>query len=251
MIKDFLLKLYLLPITSNERLAMSLRNRLFPNHQHLKGLTFIIKNLQNRENFGNTIIDVGCFNGSTSVFLQKELKDVNIIGFEASKQSFKNAIEKTKMYPAIKIENYAVSDFCGTTEFYVTDNELSSSLNPLTGTDKRFSTTEVEQVNTITLDEYFKRQAKDTEKVLAIKLDVQGHELKVLQGARSSLKKTLFVLAELSNHDSYMGGSYYYEVDQFLRENGFVLHNIFAPFSYDPFLYEFDSLYINTLLTKN
>jgi hypothetical protein len=88
----------------------------------------------------------------------------------------------------------------------------------------------------------------EEEGILAIKMDVQGHEFKVLRGAKNTLKNTLFVLTEVSNHDSYQGGAYYYEVDQLLRENGFTLHNIFAPFSFGSSLYEFDSLYINKKL---
>ena len=250
MIKDWILKLYLLPFNKNERLGMSVRNRIFQDHQHLKGLTFILKNYINRNEFGKTIIDVGCFDGSTSLFFKKELNNINVIGFEANPSSYEIAVKKTSTNPAIKVENYALSDFCGVTEFYVTDNEVSSSLNELAGSDPRFNTVKVERVNTITLDDYLKDRINSNEKILAIKLDVQGHELKVLAGAKNTLKNTLFVLTEMSNHDSYKGGAYYYEVDEFLRQNGFRLHNIFAPFSYGSYLYEFDVLYINTSLNK-
>ena len=79
------------------------------------------------------------------------------------------------------------------TEFFVTDNKVSSSLNPLTGADPRFSTQYVEKAETIAMDEYFKNNGLQDEKVLAMKLDVQGHELKVLKGAANTLKRTMFV----------------------------------------------------------
>ncbi len=118
-------------------------------------------------------------------------------------------------------------------------------LNPLTGNDDRFNTMQIEKVNTITLDEYFLRQGLQREKVLAIKLDVQGHELKVLKGANDTLNRASFVLTEMSNHRSYEEGAQYYEVDQLLRETGFMLQNIFANYSYQKYLYEFDAVYIN------
>jgi FkbM family methyltransferase len=246
--KDFLLDLYLSPVNRSARLAMSVKNRILPDIQHLKGLTFTINNLCKDSYPANLVIDIGCFNGNTSVFFHKELKDVRVIGFEPAKQSYLAALKNTTGFPGIKIENYAVSDFCGSTEFFVTDNKVSSSLNPLTGADTRFSTKNVEKVETITLDEYFNRNGLHEEKVLAMKLDVQGHELKVLKGAVDTLKRTLFVLTEMSNHESYEGGAKYFEVDQVMRENGFVLQNIFSSYSYGKLLYEFDAIYINKIL---
>ena len=55
-------------------------------------------------------------------------------------------------------------------------------------------------------------------------------------------------MTELSNHESYEGGAQYFEVDQAMRENGFVLQNIFARYSYDEQLYEYDAIYINSNL---
>jgi FkbM family methyltransferase len=244
--KDFLLNLYLSPVNWNTSLAMSVKNRILPHIQHLKGLAFTINNLTKGSYPAKLVIDIGCFNGSTSIFFQKKLKDVQVIGFEPAKQSYQAALKNTAGLPGIKIENYAVSDFCGIAEFFVTDNKVSSSLNPLTGADSRFSTQNVEKVETITLDEYFMRYGLQGEKVLAMKLDVQGHELKVLSGAVNTLKRTMFVLTELSNHESYQGGARYFEVDQAMRENGFVLQNIFASYSYDNHLYEYDAIYINS-----
>ena len=246
MIKEWLLNLYLMPFHRNERLGMSARNRIFDGQQHLRGLTFTLKNYIDKPQFGKTIIDIGCFQGTTSLFFHKELKGVNIIGFEANPSVCETAVQSTSAHSTIKIENYALSDFCGVTEFYITDNQVSSSLNAVADGDQRFNTVRVEKVKTITLDNYLKDQSKSDEKILAIKLDVQGHELKVLEGAKNTLKNTLFVLTEMSNHDSYKGGANYYQVDELLRQKGFKLHNIFAPFSYDPYLYEFDALYINT-----
>ena len=247
-VKECLLNIYLLPANSNTRLAMSVKNRIFPDHQHLKGLVFTIKCLCNNKDFGKIILDIGCFNGNTSLFFQKELNDVEVIGFEASRQAYKKAVNNTKGATSVKIENYALSDFCGEAEFYITDNMVSSSLNPVTGNDNRFSAVDIEKVNTITLDEYFRTQKKEQEKILAIKLDVQGHEMKVLKGAEKTLKRTLFVMTELSNHETYVGGAHYYEVDQLMREYGFVLQNIFSGYNYEKFLYEFDAIYVNSSL---
>jgi len=59
-------------------------------------------------------------------------------------------------------------------------------------------------------------------KVDALVLDVQGAELKVLQGARSLLQAIRFVKAEVANFNSYQGGCTEKELVPFLAGSGFV-----------------------------
>ena len=249
-IKEGLLKLFLFPVNFNFRLAMSVRNRILPDYQHLAALQLIIKEMNRNSITGKLILDIGCFEGGSSVFFSKKIKNAHVIGFEANPEAYEKAKRFTGNMPHIKIENFAVSDSNGFADLYVTDNKVSSSLNPIKGEDLRFRTKDVQRVNTITLDNYMEEKDLNDENVLAIKLDVQGHELKVLKGAVRTLAKTYFVLTEMSNHAIYEGGARYFEVDSLLREEGFVLQNIFASFTYEKRLYEYDALYINSGLFK-
>jgi FkbM family methyltransferase len=243
-IKDFLLTLYLIPAKMNFRLAMSLRNRILPDYQHIAALQLMINKMNRKLDMGNLILDVGCFEGGTCTFLSK-IKNVKVIGFEANPEAFKKAVETTKNNPSVKIENFAVSETNGFADIYITDNQVSSSLNPIAGGNLKFSTKKVERVKTISLDGYLAEYSLQNDKILAIKLDVQGHELKVLRGAIKTLARTFFVLTEMSNHTDYKGGTTYFEVDALLREQGFTLQNTFAPFTYEEALYEYDALYLN------
>ena len=56
-----------------------------------------------------------------------------------------------------------------------------------------------------------------------VKIDVQGFELQVLQGAVSTLKKVQFVLVESSKVELYEGQALFSDVDQFLTQHGFGL----------------------------
>lgn len=59
-----------------------------------------------------------------------------------------------------------------------------------------------------------------------LKLDVQGAELDVLEGARQSLTHTLVVEAEVEFVPLYENQPLFADVEQFLRAEGFVLHKM-------------------------
>ncbi len=54
-----------------------------------------------------------------------------------------------------------------------------------------------------------------------LKLDVQGFELKVLEGATETLTRCAYVYAECSARELYEGQALYGEVAGFLAEHGF------------------------------
>eukprot|EP00465_Bigelowiella_longifila_P003509 CAMPEP_0185281196 /NCGR_PEP_ID=MMETSP1359-20130426/66583_1 /TAXON_ID=552665 /ORGANISM="Bigelowiella longifila, Strain CCMP242" /LENGTH=253 /DNA_ID=CAMNT_0027876603 /DNA_START=528 /DNA_END=1289 /DNA_ORIENTATION=- len=59
-----------------------------------------------------------------------------------------------------------------------------------------------------------------------LKLDVQGAELVALRGATKTLKSVSLVTLELSLIDYNQGGACYFEVDDFLRSQGFSMYDI-------------------------
>ena len=69
---------------------------------------------------------------------------------------------------------------------------------------------------------------------IGIKIDTEGYELNIIQGASKILKKTKFVIAEVRhNHESFDG---VYKLHEFIKEmqnNGFILTMILTakPFS--------------------
>lgn len=60
-----------------------------------------------------------------------------------------------------------------------------------------------------------------------IKIDTQGYELEVLQGAQIVLKDTDFVILEVSFFEFFKGGPQVYDCLSFMKEQGFVAYDIF------------------------
>jgi len=83
-----------------------------------------------------------------------------------------------------------------------------------------------------------------------LKLDVQGAELMVLQGATETLDRVTFVQVEISVVDYNDGGVCWYQLDDFLRSHGFFFYdaagfNRFPDWFHTKGIGQFDSLYIN------
>lgn len=83
-------------------------------------------------------------------------------------------------------------------------------------------TKEIIDCETTTLDD-----ALGGRKIDVLKLDVQGAALDVLQGGLETLKNTLFVKCEVEFNPLYEGQPLFAEIDQFMREQGFMLYRFF------------------------
>jgi FkbM family methyltransferase len=206
----------------------------------------LIKKTQNKINDKSTIIDVGAFNGETAKLLSKAFPATKIIAFEANLEVYKQAVKNCSRQGNIEFLNYAISNKNETIDFYVTNNSVSSSLNKInnSGTKDYEHELDIKQkvsVNAKRLDEY-----TDIEAILLLKIDTQGNELKVIEGAKEMLKKTAFVLVEMSNHNIYIDGCKYFEVDEMMRNNNFTLVDIIVTYRKDGFLInEYDAIYMN------
>ena len=72
-----------------------------------------------------------------------------------------------------------------------------------------------------TLDDFIAK--RNLGEVHAIKLDTQGSELDILRGSKRALKKCQFVIAEAEFNELYSGQNLFWDLDRFLRKQGFVL----------------------------
>ena len=111
-------------------------------------------------------------------------------------------------------------------------------------------------VNVSTLDdEIFNSKYFDQYQFIAIKIDVQGLEIKVLEGAKKLIKsgKVKAILIEMTTIEKYEQGGTYKEIDDFLNRNSFVLYDLLpfyreVDYKFQPThigrMTEYDALYI-------
>lgn len=201
---------------------------------------------------GLTIIDIGCADGSTSVFFNTKLFNTKVIGFEPISTMYQEALIKTKKFENIEIRNKALSDSCGTTKLFVTKNFFSSSILDFDVNEvdreteiqrKKFEIVEEENVITSTLDIEF----QDFGEIALIKIDTQGSELMILKSGIQTLKRTMFILIEMNVQNIYSKSARYYEIDGFLRDAGFALADIVVTYRAGGIIMkEYDALYVNS-----
>lgn len=76
-----------------------------------------------------------------------------------------------------------------------------------------------ETVDMITLDSYFKENKNNDFNL--INIDVQGYELEVFKGAKETLSKIDYIIAEVNRTELYENCASVIEIDQYLGSYGF------------------------------
>ena len=149
-------------------------------------------------------IDVGANIGWYTLVLAT-IADANaqIISFEPCKQTYEFLAENIKinrMHSVTAIRK-GVSDTNERKVLYLGYDNSLHSLLPLTGLAKS-----VENIETIRLDDYFKNENLNPNKVKFIKIDIEGYELPAMQGATDILKHCPLIMMEYSPAFMKQGG---------------------------------------------
>jgi FkbM family methyltransferase len=127
------------------------------------------------------------------------------------------------------IHNFALGNFEGTTTIHIAENSFSSSiLNILpahveSAPESRYISDCQIQIHT--LDNVFQKLVSADSKTY-LKIDTQGFEKNVLEGAAKSLEFVNAIQLELSLIPLYENESLAQEMIQYLKERGFILQLI-------------------------
>jgi FkbM family methyltransferase len=175
------------------------------------------------------IVDVGAMSlGDEKDPYARLMKAVSceVIGFEPVAAECESLNRKAR--PGCMYLPYAVGDGSGqifhqcnfpmTSSLLEPNDELLAMFHDLRDVTR---VVEKRRVQTVRLDDLAEVRGVDY-----LKLDVQGGELMVLQGAIATLRDVLVLHTEIEFLPMYRRQPLFADIDAFLRGHGFVLHNI-------------------------
>jgi FkbM family methyltransferase len=193
------------------------------------------------------IIDVGANRGQFTLACRLAQSNVPIVAFEPIPDEAEIFRKIHGQIPKIEAIECAIGNCEGTATLHLSRSADSSSLLPISKLQSEvFRNTEEIDTLTVTvrrLDDFSSNWSGRTSQLL--KLDVQGFELKVLQGAVDTLRSCLYVYAECSEVALYEGQPLRTEVVAFLTKHGFSEMGQFNPCCLNGQLIQADYLFVS------
>jgi FkbM family methyltransferase len=177
------------------------------------------------------IVEVGAADGRDTERYALSSPQAQVIAFEPLPESFKVLQQRLATCSSIQAFNVAVADSVGNEKFYVGKWADTSSLLKASSTNTNYdsytSPTQAIDVNVVTLDSFCKEN--DIGQIDLLKMDAQGAELRILQGAVSLLKSSSIriIYCEVNFLEIYTGSPLFEDISLFLRQHGFGLHGLY------------------------
>jgi FkbM family methyltransferase len=218
---------------------MKFRTKIIQSLIHINEAVFFYPKLkkfykENLKNASVSILDVGANKGQSIDFFLGINPNAKITAFEPNKKLFQFLQEKYHSNANINLNNLGVSNTNGELEFnenILDETSTFESLNldskylekkaKVLGVTKESIIVDKYKVAVVTLSEYLK--LNDNSFFDVLKIDVEGHELQVLEGLFSNGIQFKIRLIQLESHndDMYLSNSKHGDIDQLLNKNGY------------------------------
>lgn len=175
----------------------------------------------------DAVLDVGANAGQYARELRSDLGYTKrILSFEPVKRSFALLERAARGDPNWQVFNIALGAVQARQEIHVAANSQSSSLLDMlpshVAAAPRSETVGKELIEVDTLDSLFARLCRDCSNIY-LKIDTQGFEMRVLEGARESLGAIDTIQMEMSLVPLYDGELLFYDMCQHMRDLGYTL----------------------------
>lgn len=200
------------------------------------------------------ILELGSRDAQGAILFKRYFPNATVYTFECNPPAIelcRKNITRSGLKDIILVEK-AVSDTKGKTDFYAVDQRRmenvgasslfqASAINPEGTRDAQYRI----EVEAIALKEW-----ADENNVKAIDLlwmDLQGAELKALQGMDELIRHVRFIYTEVEYQELYVGQALFPQVDRYLAEHDFRVHRQM----YIRNKYYGNVLYVNNALDEN
>jgi len=203
--------------------------RGFTQKNHLEDLVEIVPDAR-------TIFDVGANAGETAEQFWSFFQQATVYCFEPAPKTFQFLQSRAGKVPRLVLENRAVSDKVGRLTLHQYGDPAANSLLPA---DPRafaqipngIEETGTTEVDVVTLDGYC--ETHGIQSIDILKFDIQGHELRALEGAERLLasRKIGAIYTEVLFIPVYTGQGEFHEIQALLQGYGYELFDFYG-FSY-------------------
>lgn len=185
-----------------------------------------------RQSKASLFLDIGCHHGDTLLRFIESGISCPVAAFDPSADNLNRARKLLRRFPRITFQQLALSDRNGTAEFYLNENEQTSSLLPNdTGNLASFAEDTAFvgscQVVTQTLDTWAAEHR--IQGPCVIKCDTQGAEGLVIEGGKSFIREHCVAFyGEVMLGDMYKGQSSFGDIRNLLEKDcGMALKNTY------------------------
>ncbi len=198
------------------------------------------------------IFDVGAAVGGVCARYRALFPGSTIHAFEPFPDSFAQLQAQFGACPSFKLNQAAVTDVPGVVRLNANQLSLTNSLlatDPLAteawGQGVLETRTSIE-VPAVTIDQYCKTNS--IERIDILKLDIQGAELKALQGAATVLRqgRVALIYLEIIHVRTYVGQPHFEDYLRFFRETGYSMLDIYHPMHKDHRLLQSDVIFVRS-----
>ena len=232
----------------NEKI-FSFFHRLIEKNYHLRRLSKTLKDITASNN--PVIFDIGANEGESIDFFLNLFANSTIYSFEPEMNSYQKLIKKYGENKTINLFNLAFGDKKEKLKLKINVKSSTSTFSKINTQSKYYNLKSLilnpkrnniflgeEEVQVEKIDNFFSQKKIKTIHIL--KIDTEGFELNVIEGAKETLQKTKIIIIEFQLNDMYLNYDSN-KIEDFLIINNFALVKSLK----FPFMQYEDRVYIN------
>jgi FkbM family methyltransferase len=179
----------------------------------------------------NTVLDIGGSHGQFAREALRAFPGVTIHSFEPIPECFEELRRLAAEHPTLRPIQLALSNHAGMSEFWLSSFRDSSSLNEMLPAHlEAWPHTKIETgitVETARLDDV--APGLNLEGPLFAKIDVQGHEMAVIEGGWKTLSKCERIMLECNFADLYQGQPSFTQLYGVMKDMGLLFDGLISP----------------------
>lgn len=178
------------------------------------------------------VVDIGAHHGVWSEAILELVRPRHLIAVEPTPESFARLKARVGDRANVKLFCCAIGAKAGTASLNIIGSSDFNSLLPVANAIKDHYPQHLETQQSISVEVMpLDQLLKDAGEITLLKVDVQGAEFPLLDGARATLERTAIVLLEVNFVSHYVGDTLFEGLhERMTKEFGFALANVAPPY---------------------